>query len=297
MRIVLAGVAIELGPNAVLSDDERRTLETIEATSQPFRGEGPSFQLDLVVSPLWPADLDAFDDYAPAIIVPSEGGLRVTHRRFVAELDPAGLRGRVFRRDETGGALEIAVRIALQARLPLAGSLPLHSAGVAIDGCGLAFFGESGAGKTTLSRACPWPVLSDEMVALTGPDWQLTATGFWGAGGAGDAVASIPLRGLVELAKGPLLEFERLEPRAALRRLLRSVLVPPQTLVWGPALSLLGELVREVPVYRMAWNPLHLPWPDLEAIATGLPLPTHTRVCARPLAARGPAIGAVPCGR
>lgn len=267
MRVALAGVALRIGPDAALSEGERRTLATIAASSQPLPGKGAPFRLDLIDSPPWPANLDRFEDYAPAIVSADHAGLRVTHRRFVAELDPAGLNGRVFRRDKTGGALEIALRVALQARLPLTGSLPLHSAGVAIGESGFAFFGESGAGKTTLSKACPWPVLSDEMVALTGPDWRLTATGFWGARGAGDAVASLPLRGLVELAKGPRLSIETLAPQAAFRRLLRSVLVPPQTHLWGTGLALLGQLVGQVPVYRMTWNPLHAPWPELETIA------------------------------
>jgi hypothetical protein len=37
---------------------------------------------------------------------------------------------------------------------------------VVVDGRGVAFFGPSGAGKSTIAGTSPYPVLSDEMVAI-----------------------------------------------------------------------------------------------------------------------------------
>jgi hypothetical protein len=183
----------------------------------------------------------------------------------VAELDPVGLTGRLFRRSPRRGGLEITLRTALCSRLPFDGGLPLHAAGVVAEGRGLVFFGPSGAGKSTLAALSPHPVLSDELVAvIAARPFALTASGFWGSRDEGRCRGGAwPLAALVHLAKGPRLSLERLGWRHALARLVEVVMVPPAPFVWAPALKVLGKMLQDIPVYRLTWAPDHSPWTEI----------------------------------
>jgi len=201
--------------------------------------------------------------------------VRASHRAFVAELDPFGCRGSLFRDGTWAFPLEITLRTAMACRLPLAGGIPLHSAGLVLDGSGVAFFGASGAGKSTLSGMSPHPVLSDEVVAIVHAGtarsaFALVTTGFWGTLGWANAPRGLyPLRALIELDKGPSFRLDPLAPREAVRRLISSCLLPPAPPLWSHALTAIGRMARAVPVYRMAWSPAEPPWESLRA-AIGL---------------------------
>lgn len=205
-------------------------------------------------------------DGDPAVIDCVEGRVRVSHARFVAELDPIGRSGRLFRRSRGAGPLEVTLRAALCSLLPQAGGLPLHAAGIALDGRGVAFFGVSGAGKSTLAGLSPHPVLSDELVVvLPERPFALAASGFWGTGEESRTLReAVPLAALVDLAKGASFKLDRLGARDALVRLVPVVMVPPAPALWSAALAVLGRLVKDVPVYRMTWSPARPPWADLE---------------------------------
>jgi hypothetical protein len=235
-------------------------------------GDGASdpFRLRLSDEVPWEgADVWDFKDKAPAVVTVVGERVRIAHRRYLAEIQPAARRGRLYRRDFDGGALSITLRVALTARLPLEGGLPLHAAGVLAAGVGLAFFGPSGAGKSTLAATSPWPVLSDELVAAVGHPFRLLGAGFWGTFEAGKPPAGGPLAALVELAKGPRFQLRRLSRPAAVRRLLGVILVPPHPSLWGKALAVLAQIVDTVPVYRMAWCATQPPWAALEEALTG----------------------------
>jgi len=203
----------------------------------------------------------------------TDGRVRIGHARFVAELDPAGLSGSLYRAPGRASGLEVALRAALCSRLPLDGGLPLHAAGLVVDGRGVVFFGPSGAGKSTLAGVSPHPVLSDELVAVVpGRPFSLTATGFWGTlDGGRSHPGSWPLAALVELGKGrPEPRFERLGTREALVRLVGVLMVPPGPPLWEAALATLGRLVRDTPVERLAWSPVRPPWPEIRARLSGM---------------------------
>lgn len=208
-----------------------------------------------------------FADGGPAAIDWADERVRVSHARFVAELDPIGRSGRLFRRSRGAGGLEVTLRTALCSLLPLEGGLPLHAAGIVLEGQGVAFFGASGAGKSTLAGVSPHPVLSDELVAvLPARPFALAASGFWGTGEEGRTPReAVPLAALVDLAKGADFRLERLGAREAITRLVSVVMVPPAPALWSAALAVLGRLVKDVPVYRMTWSPARPPWDDLEA--------------------------------
>jgi hypothetical protein len=225
------------------------------------------FRLGLVDEGPWPhADPASYPDHAPASVHAEGSRLRVAHRRYLAELDLETLEGRLRRGAPEEGAVDVSLRVALLARLPSLGMLPLHAAGLVLDSVGLAFFGPSGAGKSTLARLSPWPVLSDELVAVAVSPPKLVATGFWGEMDAARRPPSeASLATLVELARGDAFRLERLDPGAALRRLLGVLLVPPLAPAWREAVALAGRAAREVPVYRMEWTPAQPPWDGLRA--------------------------------
>jgi hypothetical protein len=268
----LSGLRVALEPEGALSPRERAALGELAAA----RDLGAPLDLRLELG-LLPASGPAPPaEPAPAAVRAQGATLSVSHALFEARLDPFAGTGRVERGRADGGALLITLRVALAALLPLRGGLPLHAAGIVTGGRGLAFFGPSGAGKSTLSasaRAAGLTVLSDEQVSLLGDPPRVLASGFWGAldGTARDAGA--PLAALIELDRGPDLRLTRLTPSEALRRLLGALLVPPHAALWSRALAVAGRFARDVPVYRMAWNPAAPPWDALDArLASGAAL-------------------------
>ncbi len=266
MRLTLAGLPFGVLPDAALTEAERAALARLSAPAPSLTPR--CFELTLVDSPPWDrrGELPAPDRGQPARVRAVAGRIRVDHERFMAELDPRRQLGWVFRPGGGTGAVEVSLRVALNARLPGEGGVPLHAAGVVIDGRGVVFFGPSGAGKTTLASMCPWRVLSDELVAVVGSPFQLRETGFWGELGDRDQASGLAgLAALVELAQGPGTRLERLAPTVALRRLLNVVPVPAQTDVWKTALAVLGRLVAGVPAFRLTWSPSQPPWSEIEA--------------------------------
>ncbi len=265
--ISLAGVAFEVTPDCALSPAEERVLRRLGGAA-PEESSERSFRLHVSREAPWAGcELDEFPDHGPAQVSVTGNRLRVAHRRFAAEICPGDWTGRLARREDTGGALRVALRVALSCCLPQRGGVPLHAAGVRIDGGAVAFFGPSGAGKSTLAASSPFPVISDELVAITGSPFTMQSTGFWGALETSSAAAgSAPLVALVELARGPAFTWERLDARSALRRLVNVVLVPAAPALWCDVIGVLGRLVREVPCYRMAWSPDDPPWEKVQSL-------------------------------
>jgi hypothetical protein len=263
----LGGLVFAVEPEDRLFEAERHSLVRL-----PPAGGGPAFRLVLEEAPPWTSpDASLFPDRGPAIADWQEDRVRLSHGTFVAELDAKAARGRLFRGVREAYPLEMTLRTALACRLPLVGGLPLHAAGLVLDGEAVAFFGASGAGKSTLAGLSPFPVLSDELVAVT-PDrpFALEATGFWGTMGQGEAPAgTFPLRALVELARGDRFALAPLAPGAALRRLVGVTLVPPGPPLWTAALGVLGELASRVACYRMTWSKEEPPFEGLKKSLEG----------------------------
>jgi len=263
VRFAAGGLAFAAGPDKALLADERAALARLD----PAPAAGPdAFLIELVPEPPWTSDDPAlFPRWEPAVQRFVDGRLLVSHESFVAEIDPFAGRARLHRREPRAYPLEAVIRTAMMARLPMAGGLPLHAAGVVLAGRGVAFFGASGAGKTTLAATSKAPVLSDELVAIApGRPFALVRSGFWGEGlPAGAAPAGAPLGLLVELAKGPALRLERLGPALAAGRLLASVPVPRVASLCRRALEVAAELAQAIPVVRMEWTPEAPPWDAL----------------------------------
>lgn len=259
MLLELGGVRVRLAAPDALSEVERRQLAPLAASAT-----SPHEPADAMLTLARELPCAAFDATpangpAPATVHAHAGGLLVHHRQFQAWIDTRAGRATVVQARPDGVGLLVTLRVLAAALLPLRGGLPLHAAGIVLDGRGLACFGPSGAGKSTLAATWSGPVLSDEQVALLDAPPRLAGSGFWGSF-EGVRAPAAPLAALIELAKGPAFECTRLAPALALRRLLGVLLVPPQADLWSRALANLGRLVQSVPVYRLAWHPSAPPW-------------------------------------
>ena len=266
--LFLAGFAFQIEPEASLTPAEGQALRTL-ADSGSDRGQGarPAFRVVL--------DRGTVRAAAPAAARVSwtRDLCVLEHAAFRAEIDPFRKQARVFRGDASALGLVTTLRTALACWLPLEGGLVLHAAGLEHAGAGIAFFGPSGAGKTTLSGRSPWPVLSDELVAIVpgeSASYRIRGTPFRKApaGAATPGVEEPALLALIELDKGPF-SLTRHDPRTALRRLIASAAVPAVPPVWSAALAVIGRLAREVPCYGMAWS---LEEPPFARLASALRL-------------------------
>jgi hypothetical protein len=257
------GILFSVEPENALTDAEREALRGLDP-AEPGPPQEP-FRVELVPESPWRSeDPSLYPTWEPAVQRWVNGHLLCSHRSFTAEIDPAAPWARLHRREERAYPLEAVVRTAMMARLPLVGGLPLHATGVVLRGRAVAFYGPSGAGKTTLAETCPETVLSDELVAISpGAPPTLVRSGFWGEGRGPGRAGGAPLAALVALDRGPAYELSRLRPMDAARSLLASVPVPLARPLWSRALSVAGETLSLVPVYRMKWTPTDPPWDRL----------------------------------
>jgi hypothetical protein len=257
------GVLFSVEPEDALTEAERDALGRLDRAE-----DGPPQEpllIELVPEAPWTSD-DArlYPRWEPAVQRWADGRLLCSHRSFTAEIDPTAGRARIQRREERAYPLEVVIRTAMLARLPLLGGLPLHAAGVVLEGGAIGFFGPSGAGKTTLAASCPGTVLSDELVAISpGDPFTLVRSGFWGEGRGPARVGGARLVALVALSRGPSFCLTRLGAAEAVRSLVGSMPIPLAPPLWSRALAVATDVVSHVPVYRMAWTPSEPPWERL----------------------------------
>lgn len=137
----------------------------------------------------------------------------------------------------------------------------LHGCGVALEGRGLAFLGESGAGKTTLARL--WArrrgvtVLSDDRLILRrrGGRWLLYGTP-WHGEGRFAAPGGVPLERVFFLRHGGENAVAALRPPAAVAALLQCAFPP----LWDPAkmsavLGLFAAAAAALPCRELRFRP------------------------------------------
>jgi hypothetical protein len=266
VRFRAGGVRFSVGPESAVLPAEREAISRLDGDGDDD-AQAP-VRIELVEAPPWTSDDPAlFPQWEPAVQRWEGDRLLCSHRSFTAEIDPVAGLARLHRREERAYPLEAVVRTAMMARLPLLGGLPLHAAGVVVRGQGVAFFGPSGAGKTTVASMSPFPVLSDELAAVApGHPFDLVRSGFWGEGPTSGSTRPAPLALLVDLAKGPVFRLTRLRPAEAAGRVLASMPVPLAPPLWSRALAVVAELVRQVPVHRMEWTPAEPPWERLAGL-------------------------------
>jgi hypothetical protein len=265
VRFRAGGVRFRVGPETTLLSTERQAIERLD--SDEGDGVQDPVHIELADSPPWTSEDPAlFPQWEPAVQRWAGDRLLCSHRSFTAQIDPFAGRAVLFRREQRAYPLDAVIRTAMMARLPLLGGLPFHAAGVVVGGRGVVFFGPSGAGKTTVASTSPYPVLSDELVAvIPASPFDLVRSGFRGEERESGRGGPAPLALLLDLAKGPAFKLTRLRPAEAVGRVLASAPVPLAPPLWSRALAVAVEIVKRVPVHRMEWTPAEPPWERLEA--------------------------------
>jgi hypothetical protein len=262
VRFGAGGLGFSAGPDHALFPSEREAIARLDPEPHAQR---PPFEIELVDVPPWASDDEAlFPVWEPAVQRWQGERLLASHRSFTAEIDPFARHARLQRREERAYPLETVIRTSLMARLPLDGGLPLHAAGVVLDGQAIAFFGPSGAGKSTLAATSPVPVLSDELVAIAPlRPFTLARSGFWGEGRPSGRASAAPAPAAGRSRERTRARARAAAPAVAAARILSSVPVPHVPVLWERALAIVAELVGETRVVRMAWTPSAPPWDAL----------------------------------
>lgn len=155
-------------------------------------------------------------------------------------------------------SLEACIRIAASLALPRDGALILHASAVVHGGRALVFTGLSGAGKSTISSmlADAYPSctkIADELLVLRhdAGGWRLVVPPYLGPAGI-DHGATAPLAAVHFLIQAPFDRRDAIAPAAALRELLRHVLVyVAEARTAEHVLALGAALTRDVPFHHL----------------------------------------------
>lgn len=167
-----------------------------------------------------------------------------------------------FRIGPSANSLEACIRIAASLALPRDGALILHSSAVVYAGRALVFTGVSGAGKSTISSMLGDDVpgctkIADELLVLRqnqDATWQLVVPPYLGPAGIRHG-ATAPLAAVHFLVQAPHDAREPLAPTAALRELLKHVLVyVADARTAEQVLGLGAALTRATPFYRLQFR-------------------------------------------
>jgi hypothetical protein len=255
-------VLIEIGGAPIrvntTSADFRRLLE--ERYSE-FKGSPsqPAFELDV--------------DLTELPLIGSDEGVRVKRQGndwaisrgdFQAVWEPESGRGRI-RQPPSPYSIDSAFRIIHTLILAREGGFLVHAASAVRGGKAYVFAGESGAGKTTLSRLAPPDVtiLTDEIsyVRKGGNGYTAFGTPFAGELARVGANTSAPLSTLYLLRQGPENRIDPVPPADAARELLKNILffAEDQESV-GLVFQAACEFVARVPVCRMTFLPDQSAW-------------------------------------
>ncbi|MFL6306395.1 MAG: hypothetical protein ACJ72H_22920 [Candidatus Sulfotelmatobacter sp.] len=183
---------------------------------------------------------------------------------FRAEWNPSKRRGWI-RQTANPYSIDAVLRIVHSIVLARQGGFLLHSASAVRKGRAFLFAGESGAGKTTISRLAPADatLLTDEIsyVCRESKGYVAFGTPFTGELAKLGENVSAPVAALYLLAKGVENRIDPIEPAAAARSLLSNILffARDEELVQA-VFRTAFEFVGRVPVSRLSFVPDSRVW-------------------------------------
>jgi hypothetical protein len=215
------------------------------------------FDVELVA----PGEISAEDE----VVVRFRSGCWLIERGDLrAEWDPASGRGWI-QQSANPYSIDTALRIVHSLILARQGGLLVHAASAVRNGKAFLFAGVSGAGKTTISRLAPSDVtlLTDEISYLrrNGHGYIAHGTPFAGELAKVGENVEAPLSALFLLHQAPENKVERVGDGEAARALLENVLFfANDAELVNHVFESACDLVRQVPVYRLAFVPDESVW-------------------------------------
>ena len=221
-----------------------------------FLGGDPQAEFDFDVELGTPP----FGTPLPEVSVTHRAGRWFMEREdFRAEWDPAARRGSI-QQSANPYSIDAFLRIVHTLVLAKLGGFLLHSASAVRNGKAFLFAGESGAGKTTISRLAPPDVtlLTDEMSYIRQRDDAYVAFGtpFTGELVQAGENTSAPVAALYLLHQGPENRIERLAIAEAGRGLLANILFFAEDPELVHSMFRAGcDFVGRVPVYKLTFMP------------------------------------------
>lgn len=137
----------------------------------------------------------------------------------------------------------------------------LHSSGIVIGGKGILFVGHSGAGKTTLRnmallREDIKPLCNDKHIVRKCSDgYRVYGTWVFSDNLSDIQAISVPLKAIMFLEQALENKILPLEENLKLGKMLAHVIRPIESKEWwDKTLSIVGEITREVPCYRVRFD-------------------------------------------
>jgi hypothetical protein len=135
----------------------------------------------------------------------------------------------------------------------------LHAAGMILNGLGLLFVGHSGAGKSTIVTLLQdeGEILCDDRMILRRWTEGFKIHGTWSHGDIPVVSPnSAPLRAILLLEQAPHNQLIPITDHKEIVRTLPFFVVKPLVTVdwWAKTLDLVGQMAREVPVYRLQFD-------------------------------------------
>jgi hypothetical protein len=268
--VVIGGIPIDLetGNAAFMPVLESRYRGFLNGQAGPRRVdtklEGVRLELETVEG--LQGDPDA------ELVVRREG--KIWHLQLCdlrAEWDRATGRGKVWQ-TVNPYSMDTVLRILHSLLLAEQRGFLLHAASVVVGKRAFVCSGESGAGKTTISRLAPATatVLTDEISYLKMEEGEFRA---WGTPfnremeRPGPNLSS-PLAGVFLLGKGPENRVEEMRPDEAVCSILRNVLFfADDPDLAGRVLETVCQLVEKVPVRRLIFRPDARVWDYVASLA------------------------------
>jgi hypothetical protein len=192
------------------------------------------------------------------------GNWSISRGDFHAEFSPAARSGRI-RQSANPYSIDALLRIVHTLVLARQGGFLMHSASAIRNGKAFLFAGESGAGKTTISRLAPpdSTLLTDEISYVRKQETGYIAFGtpFTGELAKIGENVSAPIATLFLLAKGPENHIEPVAPADAARAVLANMLffAEDEQLVQS-AFHSAFEFASSVPVSRLTFVPDSRVW-------------------------------------
>jgi hypothetical protein len=215
-------------------------------------------------------------DVAPGSIELSQTVTRFRIAAYAGLIDLESKQASVSTPSEAraASALERVLSYSCMQMLPREhGAIWLHAVGLVNHGQGYAFFGPSGAGKTTLAQLVRdhAEILTDENVIIaSGTNGaQLMSTPIWGQSTPLEIIQrtrrSVPLRAMFALQHATHFKVTRLGDSEAIVALLGTEKVATERVESATAwLGAAGQIVQQVPIYRLEFAPTVEVWKYLE---------------------------------